>query len=374
MRWTRFPTQKRNGRANFLGGRAAVHDGARTIRIPAMSVKLMARVLEQNGYDVEHAFAASSIDRERMVLTGFVTPDEQTAFDRAFVALTPGRHDLWVDLGRRHRLPAYGDFGFAMLTSPTMRHFVKLSPRARNFGLTLADCIPILRGNQLIGIELQVDTAPEDLRDFTLYRDLGAAFTCFDDIWGGVFPIDHTEVPAAASAVLHLVPSANGRIIAEDHVVRFIWRPEIGDVALFHGSPDLHEFYVERCLSGRGGNASPAGAIRRFLLDQPGQPLTLPAVAVALNMSVRTLQRRLDDEGVSFRALVQTTKMEIAKDQLKRNGASICAVATRLGYTDRSSFDLAFRRWTGNSPCHYRKLERARRAGAATSAAAFARA
>jgi len=98
------------------------------------------------------------------------------------------------------------------------------------------------------------------------------------------------------------------------------------------------------------------GVLAQVLCD--GNP-TIRVVAKRLGMSVRTLQRRLDEHGVVFRDLVQEIRHELAERYLAERSANLTEVAFLLGYSELSTFDRAFRRWTGSTPVAARRSLRA---------------
>jgi AraC-like DNA-binding protein len=67
-------------------------------------------------------------------------------------------------------------------------------------------------------------------------------------------------------------------------------------------------------------------------------------------MSVRTLQRRLEDEGTSFGALADAARREAAEALIGDPDVPLAEVAFRAGFSDFGTFSRAFRRWTGKSP------------------------
>jgi AraC-like DNA-binding protein len=79
------------------------------------------------------------------------------------------------------------------------------------------------------------------------------------------------------------------------------------------------------------------------------------AVARALHVSVRTLQRRLGEGGSTFRAVADTVRGQLAEAYLTDPRVSIAEVAFLLGFSDQSSFNRAFRRWTGEAPGSWRR-------------------
>lgn len=81
---------------------------------------------------------------------------------------------------------------------------------------------------------------------------------------------------------------------------------------------------------------------------------TLDDVAAALGLSARTLSRRLADEGMTFRQVVEKLRQDLAKHYLADPALPLAEVAFLLGFSDQSSFGTAFRRWTGETPRNYR--------------------
>jgi AraC-like DNA-binding protein len=77
-------------------------------------------------------------------------------------------------------------------------------------------------------------------------------------------------------------------------------------------------------------------------------------VADALHMSLRSLQRRLNDEGTSFKDLLDETRRELASQYMAESHRSINEITYLLGFSEPSNFSRAFRRWTGSSPSAYR--------------------
>jgi len=84
-----------------------------------------------------------------------------------------------------------------------------------------------------------------------------------------------------------------------------------------------------------------------------GEP-TRTALANRLHMSERTLARRLNDRAVSFRALLDTVRKELALGYIDQARYAVTDIAYLLGFSDQSNFARSFRRWTGSTPSKYR--------------------
>lgn len=110
--------------------------------------------------------------------------------------------------------------------------------------------------------------------------------------------------------------------------------------------PDLR-----RRLSELSAEATMAERVSAVLLELlPGNLATIEKTAERLGLSRRTLQRRLEDEGVSFRGLVNRTRESLARHYLSSTTLSGGEIAFLLGFEDPNSFYRAFQGWTGQSP------------------------
>lgn len=77
-------------------------------------------------------------------------------------------------------------------------------------------------------------------------------------------------------------------------------------------------------------------------------------VARRMNCSGRTLQRRLSERNLNFQMLLDFVRKDQAMHLLLQTSMPITQIATRIGFSDDSTFHRAFRRWTGVSPGYYR--------------------
>jgi AraC-like DNA-binding protein len=82
---------------------------------------------------------------------------------------------------------------------------------------------------------------------------------------------------------------------------------------------------------------------------------TEKAVADMLHLSPRQLNRRLNEEGTSFRELLVECRRELAEQYISDGTLSLTEISFLLGFAEASSFSRAFRRWTGLSPTEARE-------------------
>jgi len=85
-----------------------------------------------------------------------------------------------------------------------------------------------------------------------------------------------------------------------------------------------------------------------------------PGIAVAADMtgcSVRTLQRTLARNGLTYRRLVDRVRFDAALSLIEDPSMRLGDIAMALGYSEHAHFTRSFRRWTGVGPREYRELE-----------------
>lgn len=95
--------------------------------------------------------------------------------------------------------------------------------------------------------------------------------------------------------------------------------------------------------------------LRDVLRADPTDLRTGESVAGALNVSLRTLHRRLRDEGATLQQLKDEVRRELATERLVRTSRSIKQIARDVGFHNEKSFMRAFKEWTGESPMKYRR-------------------
>lgn len=95
--------------------------------------------------------------------------------------------------------------------------------------------------------------------------------------------------------------------------------------------------------------------VRSFFLEQTSACYpNLEQVAAALNMSSRSLKRKLKNAGTSFQEILDSVRKGQAVDFLLHSSKTIEEISALLGFSDPSNFGRAFKRWTSLSPRAYR--------------------
>ncbi|HET9577857.1 MAG TPA: AraC family transcriptional regulator ligand-binding domain-containing protein [Usitatibacter sp.] len=101
-----------------------------------------------------------------------------------------------------------------------------------------------------------------------------------------------------------------------------------------------------------------ARAVRELLAHSLAAAPGFDAAARALNVSPRTLHRRLREEGTSFRAIKAALRRDLALARLEKTRERVADIAAELGYSEPSAFFRAFHGWTGEAPTVHRRRTR----------------
>ncbi len=152
------------------------------------------------------------------------------------------------------------------------------------------------------------------------------------------FSCEHSEIIFARGLLLQSQPHGDGRVVetlagTADRLLREI-----------HATPALTE------------------RVRLVLAHEPELgTIDVDRIAQKMGLNARTLRRRLKEEGVNLRTLIDESRMRAACLSLSNPNATIKDTAERLGYSEPSAFHRAFKRWTGKTPAEYCALAEQRK-------------
>lgn len=143
-----------------------------------------------------------------------------------------------------------------------------------------------------------------------------------------------------------------------DAVEVLFHRPDIEKV-LLTGNTELslaNEQIVVQHLSDLAQSDLTTQVELEITKQMPSGQLKEDNIARALNLSRRSMQRHLADEGTSFAQLLETKRRRLAETYLRNGALAISEIAYLLGYSEQANFTRAFKRWFGESPTQFRQM------------------
>ncbi|KAA1416937.1 AraC family transcriptional regulator [Nocardioides humilatus] len=269
------------------------------------------------------------------------------------------RPGLGLEAGRRFSIGSAGVLGFALLSSPTARDATRIVVRYSTLSPAYAD-LTLEENPDGAVFRYDVTQVPPDVVDFLVERDLAALSNILGMIAGPLIGLVVGRIDVAFSEerrrlVAELLPAFE---VVGGQAHTSIWVPPgVLDFALPQADPHTAELCLQQCAElaeRRRSRRGVAAQVRTLLLRSPGEMPDLPEVARELMLSDRTLYRRLEEEGTSFRDLRNEVRETLATELLTRAGLTVNEVAQRLGYSEPAAFSRAYKTWTGDVPSRVR--------------------
>jgi len=129
----------------------------------------------------------------------------------------------------------------------------------------------------------------------------------------------------------------------------------IKDIAITSADPYLNEILVANCEQALAHRPKNRGTLRSAVENAivpllPHGKVRASEIAARLGLSQRTSARRLASEGVTFSAVLESLRVDLAREYLSDPDLSISRIAWLLGYEEVSAFTRAFKRGTGKTP------------------------
>lgn len=124
------------------------------------------------------------------------------------------------------------------------------------------------------------------------------------------------------------------------------------------GDPTTNVLFSQQCeelVNGMAEVDETAAIVRRLLIHSAGKFLSISEVAAQLNVTERTLRRRLAAEGTDFRTIFDDIKNTLAQNYLRKTSLSVVEIADLLNYAEATNFHRAFQRWNSTTPADYRQ-------------------
>lgn len=264
-------------------------------------------------------------------------------------------------VGARLHLYAYGMYGYALMSGLSLRDYFRLGVK---YHLLAAPMLTIewreYPDSVIWTFPDEFTFAPSaDLRRFLIEQQYTQQVTHLQDVAGhDVRPLKASfSYPAPAHAAIYqdylCCPCIFDQARSELHYERSILdeRPPLAH-------PLTSAMFQETCeglVAKAKASAGIAGEIHRILIRRPGHLPGMEDVARALNMTSRTLRRRLKDEELSFSEIVDDVYRALAVEYLKTTHMSVDDIGMLMGFNDVANFRKAFRRWTGQTPSEIRR-------------------
>jgi AraC-like DNA-binding protein len=263
-------------------------------------------------------------------------------------------------IGTSIHISAYGMYGFAILCCPDFRKAMGFAELYHTLAAPLAT-IEFAEENGVASwvIEPNAGSAADpQIYRFITEMQIGIHISLMRDVMGPAFVPDQISLSYPDAHDFRLPAEQIGcRLDQASGTNRIVFGSAWLDQAANLGNKTTYPAVLALCddlLDDLKSRVGIAGEIRALLLRNIANPPTLAAIAKQLEMSDRSLRRQLQEQGISFRGLLDELRMQIALKYLTRTTLANEDIALALGFSDAANFRRAFRRWTDKSPSEIR--------------------
>jgi AraC-like DNA-binding protein len=316
-------------------------------------LRLLTAALEELGADWRQILKECEIDPACMTDPEARIPYQR--FDRIWKTASKVTGDPCIGLhaGERVHPHAVNLFGYFMLSSATLRDGLHRIGRYQGV-LTEKPWIAI--EDEPSGARIQVGIEHEDPEIRSIHAEYVAALLLQVMSWvseRAIEPVETRFAHAPRGDVSEYRRALRGPVRFGADRNELCLSPGVLDTPSQHANSriaHLHEEFAAQLLL-REQDSSLVTRVRRRLAEElESGPLDRSTVARYLALSERSLQRRLREEGTSFRSVLDEWRRDLAREKLQRYDLPIAEVAYLTGFAEVSSFTRAVRRWFGCTP------------------------
>jgi len=334
--------------------------------------RLILRIMEQKGADIAKVLTAAGIhpdsleDPNARIKTVYVLKLWLLAAERC-------GDELPLLIARNVNASTFHALGFAMATSATGYQAIELFARYYPV-ITTSMHIQLVEGDHQVGLRIsssELVNALKERADFNTLsvsiqqmREAGvlALISVCRSLFGIQFNVQHIHLTRALGQLIEPYCEYVQCPVKENAEFNTLWlsrkdllkplpssNPQLAKV-----NEQILKTYLNMMRSDIGSLV-----VSEIIRQLPDGGVTQATVAEQLNLSARTLQRRLAERNLSFRQLLSDTRRELALQYIEHENIPVLEIGYRLGFTEPANFTRAFRQWTGMSPATYRQQQSA---------------
>jgi AraC-like DNA-binding protein len=324
------------------------------------SVVVMARVTARYGIDLDHLLEGTGISPDDLNdPMKLIAVRQEMAVMRNMARLLPDVPWIGIEVGKEYHFSANGKLGLAMMCCENLMDALSLAMKYIHLTNSYHQYTLRLKGGTGYG-EM---TALADLGELNMAvcEAEVASLQCMASLGMDETPRFFKELRFAYPR-----PSYSDRyeeqfrcpVVFDAPCHTIVFEPSILGTPLKFANPLVRTSMEEECrriLPLLQGSDSVAALIQRELSAQREGFPTLVQIARRINLSPRTLRRRLEEERTSYKTILADVRKCKAMDLLKSTDMTMENVAARLGFSEVSSFYRAFKSWTGKTPSRFRE-------------------
>ncbi|USX28821.1 AraC family transcriptional regulator [Oxalobacteraceae bacterium OTU3CINTB1] len=327
--------------------------------VPPHVIRQVLQLLASRGHSVERLCKGLGFTPENLRDAGFRVSYRQTSMLVRRAMQRWGDAAMGIATGARQTVVCFGLPGLGMLTCPTLGEaLLYLIKYQRAAGTLVINELAVIDERNFM-IEAATRFHDPELEPFFIEEIFVSGVEVARAMVGSHVRPSRLELryprPAYASAYSEYFRCP---VVFNAPLNRLIC-----DMSWYHCPLPTHDSFMQESLQAQIDQLLSIGQPRNDLVESIMNVLRasvdeMPGLAqtgAALNMSERTLRRRLAELDTSYQRLVDQVRYECALDLLRRSAMPLVDIAMATGFTDARNFRRAFKRWSGILPNQIRQ-------------------
>jgi AraC-like DNA-binding protein len=318
----------------------------------------LAAELGAQGVSVKDLFARTGLEPSQLEDSRARMSHRQRLAIYANARRLAKRPEIGLLAGARQRLSDFGMYGYALVSSATfgqalllsVEHVTMAGPAVRQISFSIEGNTAVLRshGVQALG----------DLLPFVAEFWRSSMTSLFSHVLEAPFPTKRMVFTFPAPDHWRLYQRMfNCPIEFDGDAMEWQFDPAVLERPCPNANPitaQVCQQFCDRVLVETSGSTDLALQIRTICLNNSQRLATAQEIAAKLGLSLRTLHRRLAENGLTYQGIVDELRCSIATEFLENTQLSMEQVAERVGFADAASFRRAFKKWTNKAPSFFR--------------------
>ena len=325
----------------------------------AAPISTLLQVSERLGLDTNMLFVASGLDASELTI-----PDRRFPVNNYFrlfqlVADASDDPDIGLTVGRVTFLKGLNLQLYLSTVCQSVRDYLNLIPSALRLRGDIGQ-ITVYRQSNLVELRWEPLLAETGRKRFFSDDMLAASAGILNSLCVMPVPVVKVTLTYSQPEDITRLEDTFGRNLAFDQAYSslFFEREALGFAMLkqdYQVGPDQDNPFREFFECDDPADQLLSNLKQSIVQYLPEGEVTIDKLASKLNISRRTLQRRLSDRNTNFLNILQEVRSKVALRYLSDSRLSITEIAFLLGYADQGSFSSAFKSWHGVSPRDYRR-------------------
>jgi AraC-like DNA-binding protein len=321
-----------------------------TIKHHVHGIKMVLAMMPRLGIVVPEELLNHPVPQLAASNEAFKLHQELHFFDRLIDLI--GDPLIGLRLAKAYPPQAYGIYGLTQLVAPDLRAIFELSPEHGRLSYTLMkQSVEFGKKNVFCRLTPSNLKLSQKLQTFYADRDIGAAVYALNSIARKNLNFDHIALMHDGQGRKQDYIDHFGCDVKFNAASNYYALPiEVIDEPLPFSQPETFQLCRAQStlqFSKLTGEDDLVNHVRQEFQKLPGYLHDFPSIAAELNMTERTLRRRLAKLGTSYNDIQQEIRFEASKEYLLNSSLLLKEIAELIGYNDAATFCYAFKQWSG---------------------------